>query len=107
MCHNKADESGDPRHRSSAGRNQVRKLSLFGSILTERLRPDSDEDVLVEFETDAAVTYLDLARMEQELSTVIGRKVDLRTPQELSRYLENASSPKPCFNVSESDRIRV
>jgi uncharacterized protein len=67
-------------------RNHVRKLSLFGSILTERFRADSDVDVLVEFETDAAVTYLDLARMEQELSTMIGRKVDLRTPQELSRY---------------------
>jgi uncharacterized protein len=67
-------------------RNHVRKLSLFGSILTERFRPDSDVDVLVEFETDAAVTYLDLARMEQELSTMLGRKVDLRTPQELSRY---------------------
>jgi predicted nucleotidyltransferase len=67
-------------------RNHVRKLSLFGSILTGCFRPDSDVDVLVEFETDAAVTYLDLARMEQELSTMIGRKVDLRTPQELSRY---------------------
>ena len=67
-------------------RNQIRKLSLFGSILTERFRRDSDVDVLVEFEADAAVTYLDLARMEQELSTLIGRKVDLRTPQELSRY---------------------
>lgn len=43
-------------------------------------------DVLVEFEQDMGVTYLDLARMEQELSTMIGRKVDLRTPQELSRY---------------------
>jgi uncharacterized protein len=67
-------------------RNHVRKLSLFGSILTERFRPDSDVDVLVEFERDAGVTYLDLARMEQELSAMIGRKVDLRTPQELSRY---------------------
>jgi predicted nucleotidyltransferase len=67
-------------------RNHVWKLSLFGSILTERFRPDSDVDVLVEFDPEAAVTYLDLARMEQELSSVIGRKVDLRTPQELSRY---------------------
>jgi uncharacterized protein len=67
-------------------RNHVRKLSLFGSILTDRFRPDSDVDVLVEFEAQAAVTYLDLARMEQELSTMMGRKVDLRTPEELSRY---------------------
>ena len=67
-------------------RNQVRKLSLFGSILTNRFRPESDPDVLVEFEAGAAVTYLDLARMERELSQLVGRKVDLRTPEELSRY---------------------
>jgi uncharacterized protein len=42
--------------------------------------------VLVEYEPGAAVTYLDLARMERELSQLVGRKVDLRTPEELSRY---------------------
>jgi uncharacterized protein len=68
------------------GRNHIRKLSLFGSILTNRFRPESDIDVLVEFEAGAAVTYLDLARMERELSEIVGRKVDLRTPEELSRY---------------------
>jgi uncharacterized protein len=93
VWHNEADESGAPRHRSSraeierfCARNHVRKLSLFGSILTDRFRPDSDVDVLVEFEQDAGVTYLDLAHMEQELTAMVGRKVDLRTPQELSRY---------------------
>jgi len=67
-------------------RNRVRKLSLFGSILTEQFRPDSDVDVLVEFERDAPITYLDIARMERELSELFGRKVDVRTPEELSRY---------------------
>ena len=67
-------------------RNRIRKLSLFGSILTDRFRPGSDVDVLVEFEPGAPITYLDLARMERELSEVLGRKADLRTPAELSRY---------------------
>jgi len=71
---------------SFCARNHVRKLPLFGSVLTERFRPDSDVDVLVEFDQDTRVTYLDLARMEQELSRIVGRKVDLRTPEELSRY---------------------
>jgi predicted nucleotidyltransferase len=67
-------------------RNHIRKLSLFGSILTDRFRPDSDVDVLVEFEPGATITYLDLARMEREFSDALGRKVDLRTSAELSRY---------------------
>lgn len=67
-------------------RNHIRKLSLFGSILTDRFGADSDVDgdvdVLVEFEPGATSTYLDLARMERELLDVLGRKVDLRTPAE-------------------------
>ncbi len=70
--------------RNSAG-NHIRKLSLFGSVLTPRFRSDSDVDVLVEFEPGAAVSYFDLAAMELELGRVIGRKVDVRTPEELSR----------------------
>lgn len=67
-------------------RNRIRKLSLFGSALRGDFRQDSDIDLLVEFQPGAAPSLLDLARMERELSTVLGRKVDLRTPQELSRY---------------------
>ena len=67
-------------------RHHISKLSLFGSILTDRFTPESDVDVLVEFEPAAAITYLDLVRMEEELSEIYGRKVDLRTPEELSRY---------------------
>ena len=69
--------------------NHIRKLALFGSILTGRFRPDSDVDVLVVFEPDTAHTYFDLVGMEQELSTMFGRKVDLRTPGELSRYFRD------------------
>lgn len=71
------------------GQHHIRKLALFGSILTDRFRADSDVDVLVEFEPGNFPSYFDLVGMEQELSTVIGRKVDLRTPQELSRYFRD------------------
>lgn len=67
-------------------RNHIRKLSLFGSVLTDRFDPDSDVDVLVEFELGNGPGYFGLAGMEIELSEMLGRKVDLRTPQELSRY---------------------
>jgi len=67
-------------------RNHIRKLSLFGSALTSRFRPESDVDMLVEFEEDARPTLLTLARLERELSDTMGRKVDLRMPGDLSRY---------------------
>ncbi|MBI4528056.1 MAG: nucleotidyltransferase domain-containing protein [Deltaproteobacteria bacterium] len=68
-------------------RNRIRKLSLFGSALKGELRKDSDIDLLVEFQPGEAPGLLDPARMERELSKLFGgRKVDLRTPNELSRY---------------------
>lgn len=67
-------------------RNGIRKLSLFGSVLTPRFRPDSDVDVLVEFDDASIPGLMGLTRMEMELSSAIGRKVDLRTPEDLSRY---------------------
>jgi len=70
-------------------RNHIRKLALFGSVLTDRFRDESDIDVLVEFEEEARVGLFDLARMEIELTEKLGRKVDLRTPKELSRYFRD------------------
>lgn len=67
-------------------KNHIIKLSLFGSALRGQLRRDSDIDLLVEFEKDHIPGLLDFARMENELTEMIGRKVDLRTPAELSRY---------------------
>ena len=67
-------------------RNRIRKLSFFGSVLTPDFRSDSDVDLLVAFETDARPSLLTMARLERELSDLIGRKVDLRTVGELSRY---------------------
>ena len=70
-------------------RNQIRKLALFGSVLTDRFRPDSDVDLLVEFEPDAHVSLFDIARMEIELTEKLGRKADLRTAGDLSRYFRD------------------
>jgi len=70
-------------------RNYIRKLSLFGSVLTTRFRPDSDLDVLVEFDAGHVPGLVTLAGMEMELSEAFGRQVDLRTPEDLSRYFRN------------------
>jgi predicted nucleotidyltransferase len=70
-------------------RNHIVKLSLFGSALRDELRPDSDIDILVEFDKKHIPGLMDLAGMEIELSAIIGRKVDLRTPDELSRYFRD------------------
>ena len=71
-------------------RNHIRRLSFFGSVLRDDFGPDSDVDVLVEFEPEIPVGYLALARMEAELTKILERRVDLRTPAELSRYFRDA-----------------
>ncbi len=60
-------------------RHGIRKLALFGSVLRKDFRPDSDVDILVEFEPAERVGLLGLARMERELSSILGRQVDLNT----------------------------
>ncbi|MEW6234370.1 MAG: nucleotidyltransferase family protein [Candidatus Omnitrophota bacterium] len=67
-------------------KNHIRKLSLFGSALRGELRPDSDIDILVEFISGEEPGLIGFAGMEIELSKLIGRKADLRTPGDLSRY---------------------
>jgi predicted nucleotidyltransferase len=67
-------------------KNHIRKLSLFGSVLRDDFRPESDMDVLVEFKPGYVVGLLRLSGMEIELSEILGCKVDLRTPAELSHY---------------------
>jgi len=70
-------------------RNQVHKLAFFGSVLRDDFQATSDVDVLVEFRPGRPVGFLRMARMELELSNILGRKVDLRTPAELSRYFRD------------------
>src|SRR5437879_12223372 len=71
-------------------RHHIRRLSFFGSVLRDDFTPDSDVDVLVEFEPDIPVGYLALAGMEAELSKILERRVDLSTQAELSRYFRDA-----------------
>jgi predicted nucleotidyltransferase len=67
-------------------RHHVRRLSLFGSVLTDKFRPESDLDVLIEFEPEETPGLFALARMQFEIEAVVGRPVDLRTPEDLSRH---------------------
>ncbi|UCD32762.1 MAG: nucleotidyltransferase family protein [Desulfobacterales bacterium] len=67
-------------------RYRIQKLSLFGSVLREDFDSNSDVDVLVEFEPNARVGLIRLARLESELEGIIGHKVDLNTPGFLSKY---------------------
>ena len=71
-------------------RNGIRKLALFGSVLTSRFSDSSDVDVLVEFRPQERVGFFRLADVEAELSQLLGgRKVDLRTPMDLSRHFRD------------------
>lgn len=67
----------------------IAKLSLFGSALSGSLRKDSDIDLLVEFEPDQTPSMFTIIIMEDELATLLGRKADLRTPQDLSQYFRH------------------
>ncbi len=69
-------------------RHHIRSLALFGSVLRDDFRPDSDVDVLVEFEP-GRTPGLDFFGMEIELSEILGRKVDLNTPGFLSRHFRD------------------
>ena len=69
-------------------RNRIRRLSLFGSFVRDDFGPDSEIDVLVEFAPDARVGFFKLFDLEQQLSEMLGgRKVEINTPNSLSKYL--------------------
>ena len=70
-------------------RNRIRKLSIFGSAIRGQLGPDSDIDLLVEFEANHTPGLFSIVRMEMELAEMLGRKVDLRTPEDLSQYFRD------------------
>lgn len=69
--------------------HHISKLSLFGSILRDNFRPDSDVDVLVEFIPGYIPGFITFSRMQRELSEILGRQVDLRTPESLSDYFRD------------------
>jgi predicted nucleotidyltransferase len=79
-------------------RSHVRKLAFFGSILRDDFNQDSDVDVLVEFEEGRTPSIMGMVSLEEELGGLIGRRVDLRTSKELSRYFRQ--------KVVESSRVQ-
>jgi len=71
-------------------KRHIRRLAVFGSALRSDFGPDSDIDFLVEFEPGHVPGLFGIARLERELSALLdGRKVDLRTPEDLSRYFRD------------------
>ncbi len=70
-------------------RHGIARLSLFGSILTDRFGPDSDVDLLVEFDSDQRVSLFDMGGMTMDLMDLLGRPVDLRTADDLSVYFRD------------------
>ncbi len=79
-----------PRAKVSAfcRRHHIRRLSLFGSVLRDNFTPESDVDVLVEFEAGHTPGW-EIVSMADELTKILGRGVDLNTPQCLSRYFRD------------------
>ena len=69
--------------------NHIRKLALFGSVLTDRFGPGSDVDVLFEYDPAHVPTLFDVVEMERELSAILGHKTDMRTPEDLSRFFRD------------------
>ena len=67
----------------------IASLALFGSILTSHFTSASDVDMLVRFQEGYTPTLFDLVDMESELTKIVGRHVDLRTPNELSHFFRN------------------
>ncbi|HOZ46149.1 MAG TPA: nucleotidyltransferase family protein [Candidatus Hydrogenedentes bacterium] len=70
-------------------RHRITKLAFFGSVLTDKFGPNSDVDVLVEFDPEHIPGLIALSGMERELSEILGRKADMRTPNDLSRYFRD------------------
>lgn len=81
----------------------IRRLALFGSALREDFGPDSDVDVLVEFEAGRRIGFFGLFEIEEALGVFFhGRRVDLRTPEDLSPYFrsEVVASSRPLYDAA-------
>ncbi|HYF94107.1 MAG TPA: nucleotidyltransferase family protein [Symbiobacteriaceae bacterium] len=70
-------------------RYNIREVALFGSVTRDDFRPDSDVDVLVDFAPDAQIGLFDLIGLKEELSTYLGREVDLVTKGMLSPFFRD------------------
>lgn len=70
-------------------KHHIVRLALFGSVLTDRFTDDSDVDVLFEYDPSHVPSLFDVAAMEEELSEILGRTTDMRTPQDLSHLFRD------------------
>ena len=70
-------------------KHHIARLAFFGSVLTGQFTEESDVDVLVEFDPAHVPGMIRLCSMERELSAIIGRKADMRTPSDLSHYFRD------------------
>ena len=75
--------------REFCDRRRIKRLALFGSVLRDDFTDSSDVDVLVEFAPDTQIGLFGFSAIENELSDLLGRKVDLNTSESLSRYIRN------------------
>ncbi|MCC6145205.1 MAG: nucleotidyltransferase domain-containing protein [Candidatus Hydrogenedentes bacterium] len=82
-------------------RHHLTKVAFFGSVLTDRFRPDSDVDVLFEYAPNHVPTLFDIAEMEFELSEIIGRRVDMRTREDLSHLFRDEVEAKALVQYGE------
>ena len=70
-------------------KHNIKKLSLFGSALRDELKPNSDIDILVEFENGKTPGLMGFCHIQNQLTDLIGREVELHTPNDLSRYFRD------------------
>jgi predicted nucleotidyltransferase len=70
-------------------KNHIQKLALFGSVLTNHFRKKSNIDMLVEFDSKHIPGLIGICELQYELEEIVGRQVDLRTPNDLSPYFRN------------------
>jgi hypothetical protein len=85
--------------RTIAARHGIKRLSLFGSILGPHFSSQSDIDLLAEFMPGTRISLLGIGAIELELESLLGRRVDLRTPQDLSQYFrqEVVDAARPLY----------
>lgn len=89
-----------------AARHGIRRLALCGSALRADFGPASDVDLLVEFRPERTPGLLELAQMELELEAAIGRRVDLRTYEDLSRHIRDQVAVTARPPMRPDDRVR-
>ncbi len=83
-------------------KHELRRMAFFGSVLREDFRPDSDVDILVEFNPGRTPGFFRLFEMQDELSAILGRSTDLKTREDLSPYFrdEVVRSAEPFYNAA-------